>query len=91
MFYERTKFKQTIAIVCAGLAMMLLGFCSFTAGEAQSAKEQRIRADDLKASDETLDSLAALAAGYGFASAMYIFASLLLFATAIYISPSCCG
>jgi hypothetical protein len=91
LFYERTKVKQAVSITCAGFGLMLLGFCSYSAGESQSAKDQAgdvpsaINDDNLKASYE------ALASGYGFASFCYIVASILLFSAAIYISPSCCG
>lgn len=32
-FYERTKFKQTLSISFFALGIMLLGFCSYSAGK----------------------------------------------------------
>ena len=86
-FYERTKVKIAASIVFGASALMLLGFCSYSAGEAQAAK---LYAEDAP-NNKWEDISQAKADGYAFASFVYILAFILSLVAAIYISPLICG
>mmetsp|Transcript_9937 Transcript_9937/g.14976 ORF Transcript_9937/g.14976 Transcript_9937/m.14976 type:complete len:119 (+) Transcript_9937:101-457(+) len=86
-FYERSKVKLVLSIVCGALGLMSLGFCT-TAGGQSSFNDTMA---DKSNSSESEDVYEAFSAGFGFASFFYILAMVFFWTAAIYISPLLCG
>jgi hypothetical protein len=86
-FYENARTKQVYSLAFTAMGFMLLGFCSYSGGEAEANK---IDADNVNLDFEK-DAYESLVGGYGFAAFLYILASIMMFAMSIYISPLCCG
>lgn len=60
-FYERVKMKVMLSIYVSGAALMMLGFCSLSAGLSSANDTLKDNVDD-----NTLeDAYGALSAGYG--------------------------
>jgi hypothetical protein len=85
-FYERTKLKQTYALIAAAAGLVLLGFTSIAGGLSTYNK---IASDN--ATGDMIDAYESLESGYGFACFSYILSFILLISLSIYISPLCVG
>jgi Na+/proline symporter len=87
-FYERSKSKAATSFFLASAAMVFLGFCATTGGQA-AAYDNLQNAPSLP---NYLDNAyTSFKGGYGFAAFCFIVSFILALAAALYISPFVTG
>ena len=82
LFYERANFKLALSFFIAAFGMALLGLSSIYGGLA--SKNQNTSQNECT---DDCDRYKDLSSGYGFACAMFLFASFLTIGASVYISP----
>ena len=83
-FYERAVIKRVLSLMFAALGMMFMGFVA-EAGALAQVNNISYASED--ATDAEKAQFARRGSGYGFACFIYLVASLVGIAMAIYISP----
>jgi hypothetical protein len=87
-FYERSKSKAAASFFLASAAMVFLGFCAASGGQAAAYNNLQ---DTPGLANYMDNAFTSYKSGYGFAAFCFILSFILTLAAALYISPFVTG